>query len=106
MTVSPEVKAAILKSFGTSGGRLSNGIAAVGRRCRSPDDIIWVCHGEVTTSTDAILVWYIATGLFEIKCSSAQASAPTTNMAVANSLSRYSAHLVAAAPDLLPDNAA
>lgn len=102
--VSPDVKDAVIKSLKKSGGKLSNGVATVRRRC---PNFTWACYDRVSTSTDTILVWYIATFLVEIKCSSpASASAPTTNMVVATSLSRYCAHLVADAADLLPDNAA
>lgn len=100
--VSPEVKCAILRSLRSGGGQLSNGVATVQRQC---PHITWACHGGVTTNTDAILVWYIATSLFEIKFSSIAAT-PATKMVVANSLSRYCTYLVARAPDLLPDNAA
>lgn len=106
--VSPDVKGAVIRSLKKSDGKLSNGVATVQHRC---SHFTWACYDRVTTSTDAILVWYIATYLVEIKCSSlasasASASAQTTNMAVATSLSRYCAYLVADAPDLLPDNAA
>ncbi|XP_037454077.1 uncharacterized protein LOC119324392 [Triticum dicoccoides] len=99
--LSPDVKGAIIRSLKKSGGKLSNGIATVQRRF---PHFTWACYDRVTTSTDAILVWYIATFLVEIKCSS-PASAPTTHMVVATSLSRYCAYLVAHTPELLPDSA-
>ncbi|OEL24275.1 hypothetical protein BAE44_0014706 [Dichanthelium oligosanthes] len=70
-----EVKKAILRSFRGSGGQLSDGAAAVRRRCQG---ITWACRdgGEVVTTTDAILVWHIATRLFDIKCSSSSSSSP------------------------------
>lgn len=108
--VPPEVKAAILTSFRRSDGQLSAGEAAVGRRAFG-HDITWACH--IVTTTDAILVWHIATSLFEIRfpsprsaSSSSSTLANKNNILVAGSLSRYCVYLVAEAPDLLPDNSA
>ncbi|XBI61200.1 hypothetical protein VPH35_042032 [Triticum aestivum] len=101
--VTSDVKAAVLTSLRISERQLSNGIATVQRRC---PHLAWACHGGATTNTDAILVWHIATSLFECSLVAAPAPKPITNMAVANSLSCYCAYLVAEAPDLLPDNAA
>ncbi|KAF7006163.1 hypothetical protein CFC21_021227 [Triticum aestivum] len=98
-----EVKDAVIRSLKSTSGQLTNSITTVRPRC-SPD-FTWTCYERITTSTDAILVWYIATFLFEIKCSS-PTSAPTKSMVVATSLSRYCAYLVAEAPELLPNNAA
>ncbi|KAL6658243.1 hypothetical protein ACP70R_003829 [Stipagrostis hirtigluma subsp. patula] len=106
--VSVEVKAAVLSSFRSNGRQLSDGTAAVRRRCQAfLHDVTWAClGGEVATTTDAILVWSIATSLFEIRCSSRRASSstPATTTAVAGCLSRYCAYLVAEAPELLPDD--
>nr|CAB3492213.1 unnamed protein product [Digitaria exilis] len=89
--VPPEVKAAALASFRSCGGQLSDGNATLHRWCSH--DLSWACHGdEVTTTTDVLLVWHIATGLFEI------------SMVIAQSLSRYCTYLVVEAPDLLPDD--
>ncbi|TVU23598.1 hypothetical protein EJB05_25973, partial [Eragrostis curvula] len=114
--VPPAVKAAVLSSFRSSGGKLSDGAAAVRRRCRAfCHDITWACHGgEVTTTTDLILVWHVATSLFQIRfpsfprasSSSSTASSKANNILVAGSLSCYCMYLVAEAPDLLPDNSA
>jgi hypothetical protein len=100
--VSPDVKDAIIRSLKSSGGQLTNGVAKVRRRC---PHLAWASYDRVTTSMDTILVWYIATFLVEISPSSRPAQA-TTKMAVAISLSRYCAYLVAHAPDLLPGNTA
>jgi hypothetical protein len=111
------VKAAILTSFRSSGGQLSAGTAAVQRRRQAfCHDISWACLGgeQVTTATDAILVWWVATGLFEIRRSSRKFSplcsderkATDDDIDVAVCLSRYCAYVVAKAPVLLPDNAA
>lgn len=108
--VPPMVKTAILHSFRSNGGQLSDGaMATVRRRCSisQDDDITWACHGD--TTTDVLLVWHIATSLFDIRSSqraSAASSTPTDSMVVAQSLSRYCAYLVAEAPDLLPGDSA
>ncbi|CAO2150425.1 unnamed protein product [Urochloa humidicola] len=111
-----QVKAAILDTFRRSGGQLSAGTATLQRRCQAYiHDITWACHvgggGEVTTTTDVLLVWHIATSLFEIRCSSqnrasASSSARTDSMIVAQSLSCYCAYLREEAPDLLPGDSA
>jgi hypothetical protein len=65
--VPPVVKEAILKSLRGSGGQLSDGTAAIRRHAFARgNDITWACRdgGGVVTTTDAILVWYIATTLF------------------------------------------
>ncbi|CAL4978873.1 unnamed protein product [Urochloa decumbens] len=107
VVVPPEVKAAIIASLRSSGGQLSSGTSAVRRRFL-PDTWAWAClfGVEVTTTTDLILVWHIATSLFEIRFSGSYPSTRTGSMVVAQSLSRYSAYLVAEAPDLLPDDSA
>ncbi|KAF8665914.1 hypothetical protein HU200_053998 [Digitaria exilis] len=67
--VPPEVKAAVLASFRSCGGQLSDGNATLHRWCSH--DLSWACHGdEVTTTTDVLLVWHIATGLFKISTES------------------------------------
>ncbi|CAN6382026.1 unnamed protein product [Urochloa humidicola] len=105
-----KVKAAILDALRRSEGQLSDGTATLRHRCH---DITWACHGggEVTTTTDVLLVWHIATSLFDIRCSSqgrasASSSARTDNMIVAQSLSCYCAYLLAEAPNLLPGDSA
>ncbi|XP_022684608.1 uncharacterized protein LOC101755236 [Setaria italica] len=102
--VPPEVKAAVLASFRSCGGRLSGGTATLRRRCI---DVTWASQGdEITTTTDVLLVWHIATSFFEIRWSASSSSTRTASMVVAQSLSRYCAYLVAEAPDLLPDDSA
>ncbi|CAL4986048.1 unnamed protein product [Urochloa decumbens] len=106
--VPPAVKAAVLASFRSSGGQLTSGTSTVRRRRRretNSPDITWAClgSGEVTTTTDVLLVWHVATSIFETWSSS---STLTDTMVVATSLSRYCAYLVAQVPDLLPENSA
>ena len=86
--LSPDVKGAIMRSLKKSGGKLGNGIATVQRRF---PHFTSACYDRVTTSTDAILVWYIATFLVDSKCFS-PASTPTIHMVVATSLSWYCAY--------------
>nr|CAB3491221.1 unnamed protein product [Digitaria exilis] len=106
-----EAKAAILNSFRSSGGQLSAGTAAVQRRRQAfSHDITWACLGgeAVTNTTDTILIWCVATGLFENRCSSRLSSSmqTTTKKEVAVCLSRYCMYLLAEVPGLLPDNSA
>ncbi|KAJ1256960.1 hypothetical protein BS78_K261900 [Paspalum vaginatum] len=109
-----QVKAKIIASLRSSGGHLNDGTAMVRHWCHCQEyshDITWACYGgEVTTTTDFLLVWHIATSLFEIRCSSQRASASsstrTDSMIVAQSLSCYCTYLVAEAPELLPDDSA
>lgn len=109
-----QVKAKIIASLRSSGGHLNDGTAMVRHQCHRQaysHDITWACYGdEVTTTTDLLLVWHIATSLFEIRCSSQRASASsstrTDSMIVAQSLSCYCTYLVAEAPELLPDDSA
>nr|CAB3489463.1 unnamed protein product [Digitaria exilis] len=102
-------KAAIITSFRSNGRQLSAGTAAVQRRRQAfCHDITWACLGGdvVTTTTDAILVWCVATALLEKRrCSSKQQQA-INSMGVAVCLSRYCVYLVAKVPCLLPDNSA
>ncbi|EES08955.1 uncharacterized protein LOC8070211 [Sorghum bicolor] len=114
------VKKAILESLRSSGGQLSDGTAAIKRHAfATGNDITWACRDDgVVTITDAILVWHIATTLFDMKCRSsspASSPSPATPPVVANDsskavvaccLSRYCMHLVAEAPELLPDKPA
>ncbi|CAO2144992.1 unnamed protein product [Urochloa humidicola] len=109
-----KVKDSILHSFRRSGGQLSDGTAMLQRRCQAySHDITWACHGggDVTTTTDVLLLWHIATSLFQIRCSSqsrasASSAARTDSMIVAQSLSYYCAYLLEEAPDLLPGDSA
>nr|TKW20408.1 hypothetical protein SEVIR_4G086000v2 [Setaria viridis] len=94
--VPAEVKRAVFASLAakaTGGEPLSNGVA----------ELLWAC--ESRSVTHVILVWHIATSIFEMK--NAAGAAGTTRSAeetVATTLSRYCAYLVACAPELLPEN--
>uniref|UniRef100_A0A0E0C301 DUF4220 domain-containing protein n=1 Tax=Oryza meridionalis TaxID=40149 RepID=A0A0E0C301_9ORYZ len=103
--VPPEVKAAVLASLGRNSGRLSNGTAAI-LRSSLRDDIIWSCQGDHVLTVDILLVWHIGTSLFEMKYQPHNTSSPrTADMITATHLSQYCSYLVAAVPDMLPDDA-
>ncbi|XP_039818389.1 uncharacterized protein LOC120680873 [Panicum virgatum] len=109
------VKEAIFRAFRASGGQLREGTAAVRRRygCQAfhhGNDITWACRDgggdlALATTTDAILVWHIATRIFSLKFSSpagpssSSSSTQPADKVVACNLSCYCMYLVAAAPD-------
>ncbi|CAD6266746.1 unnamed protein product [Miscanthus lutarioriparius] len=103
--VPKEVKHAVFASLRAKGGGgepLSNGVAVLHRR--GYQQLLWACDSR--SVTEVILVWHIATCLFEMK-NSAQAAAGagrSTEETVAATLSKYCAYLVACAPELLPED--
>ncbi|TVU21025.1 hypothetical protein EJB05_30636, partial [Eragrostis curvula] len=108
--VSPTVKDAVLRSLLSSYGRLpAKDDNAAARRVGGKVDWArygsgqksWAWDGGTSSNTELILVWHVATRLFEMK-----STAATPDMVVAGNLSYYCAYLVAAAPELLPDSAA
>lgn len=82
--------------------RLSNGVAVLHRRGWT--QLLWAC--ESSSVTEVILVWHIATSLFEMKKKKNQDSKapPSAEETVATPLSKYCAYLVACAPELLPED--
>ncbi|TVU01729.1 hypothetical protein EJB05_52804 [Eragrostis curvula] len=98
--VPKEVKHAVFDSLRAKkdGEPLSNGVAVLHRHGFS--DLLWAC--ESRSVTEVILVWHIATSLFEMKNSAA--SAASAQETVATTLSKYCAYLVACAPELLPED--
>ncbi|CAN6362632.1 unnamed protein product [Urochloa humidicola] len=96
--VPPEVKAASVNALRSSNGRLSKGTGTV-RKSRTGECLLWACDGEGTS--DVILVWHICTSIFESKHGGA-----STKRIVAMLLSQYCVYLMAAAPELLPDDKA
>ncbi|KAJ1255587.1 hypothetical protein BS78_K184300 [Paspalum vaginatum] len=98
-----EVKHAVFRSLtakATGGEPLSKGMAALHRRGHG--DLEWAC--ESRSVTHVILVWHIATRLFEMKNATAGVGSRSAEETVATTLSRYCAYLVACAPELLPEN--
>jgi hypothetical protein len=100
-----EVKRAVYASLSLLGGdrwdqrrlRLSNGVAVLHRRGWT--QLLWAC--ESSSITEVILLWHIATSIFEMKKSTTELSEEET---VATTLSKYCAYLVACAPELLPED--
>lgn len=97
------VKAAILDALRSSNGRLSKGTAAL-RRSRIGHRLLWACQARGTS--DVILAWHISTGVFDFEASHGGASVASSsnNRTVATRLSRYCVYLMAAHPELLPDD--
>uniref|UniRef100_A0ACD5XCU6 Uncharacterized protein n=1 Tax=Avena sativa TaxID=4498 RepID=A0ACD5XCU6_AVESA len=108
--LSTEVKTAVARTIknSISSGRLSNGVVAL-MRYGMKDHLCWACLvDDEFTPTHSILVWHIATSYCEI---SEMVRYPDenydhSNQAVATSLSRYCAYLVAFSPALLPGSPA
>ncbi|CAO2202947.1 unnamed protein product [Urochloa humidicola] len=98
--VSPTVKDAVIRSLVSSYGRLSKGGPPAAGRV---DWATW--DGDVTSNTEQILVWHVATRLFEMKTESNMASSNKDMIDAASQLSNYFAYMVVAAPELLPDSA-
>jgi hypothetical protein len=107
--VPKEVRRAVFRSLRAKcgGEPLSNGAAVLRRRrCTQLE---WACKSR--SITVVILVWHIATSILDPKSSpavqgsqatSTEEEEATTMTTVARTLSRYCAHLVACAPELLP----
>ncbi|CAO2203426.1 unnamed protein product [Urochloa humidicola] len=94
------VKESVIRSLLSSYGRMSKeGSAPAARRVGGQKSWAWD-GGDVKSNTEQILVWHVATRLFEMKSTSA-----SPDMIAASHLSNYFAYLVAAAPELLPDSA-
>ncbi|CAN6374798.1 unnamed protein product [Urochloa humidicola] len=97
--VPPEVKTSIVNALRSSNGRLSKGTAAL-HKSRTGERLLWACEGEGTS--DVILVWHICTSIFESK----YGQASSTKRIVAMLVSQYCVYLMAATPELLPDDKA
>ncbi|XP_039822933.1 uncharacterized protein LOC120685176 [Panicum virgatum] len=102
--LSENVKKAIVDSLVRSNGQLTNGVASL------KDNGV---HGELSRGCDAtatdgtvthtILVWHIATTLCEHHLADAH-DREDDAVRTASTLSRYCLHLLAFAPNLLPDH--
>ncbi|KAL6868140.1 hypothetical protein ACP4OV_014985 [Aristida adscensionis] len=109
--VPSEVKAAIVDALRSSNGVLSKGTAALRRSRIIGGELLWACQGE--GASDVILTWHVATAIFDARhggaasaSSSSSPSSAASAAAVATHLSRYCVYLMAAAPELLPDDTA
>ncbi|XP_062198822.1 uncharacterized protein LOC133901482 [Phragmites australis] len=96
-----EVKHAVFASLKAKvgGEPLSNGVAVLHRR--GYQQLLWAC--DSMSVTEVILVWHIATSLFDMN-SATVAAARRAEETVATTLSKYCAYLVACAPELLPED--
>ncbi|XP_039167237.1 uncharacterized protein LOC108958954 [Eucalyptus grandis] len=105
--LSKEVMKAIARSLMNNGTRnLENGRASL-RRNNMFDQLSWACNLESTTRV--IMVWHIATSIYEYEQRRAVPSPLVSqgqreNFNIATTLSKYLAYLVAFAPRLLPDH--
>ncbi|KAL6655023.1 hypothetical protein ACP70R_005849 [Stipagrostis hirtigluma subsp. patula] len=99
--VPSEVKAGIVDALRGSNGVLSKGGTAALRRSRVGGRLMWACEGE--GASDVILTWHVATAIFDAGHGGDGAGG---KRAVATHLSRYCVYLMAAAPELLPDDRA
>jgi hypothetical protein len=107
------VKVCIIRALRSSrsNGGLSKGTSSL-RQSQAGESLLWACNGEGTS--DTMLVWHIATCIFEVRypCQQArrkQQGSPLSNpdsdhKIAATHLSRYCAYLMAWLPELLPDD--
>ncbi|CAL4963803.1 unnamed protein product [Urochloa decumbens] len=102
--VSQAVRDAVLRSLLSNYGRMDDKGSAPAAARRVGGKVDWALYGgdgsSSSSNTELILVWHVATRLFEMKSTSA-----SPDMIAASHLSNYFAYLVAAAPELLPDSA-
>uniref|UniRef100_A0A0D9V0L6 DUF4220 domain-containing protein n=1 Tax=Leersia perrieri TaxID=77586 RepID=A0A0D9V0L6_9ORYZ len=100
-----EVNTAILNKFRASNWSLPTVSASV-QQSPIGNNILWACNGKGIS--DVILVWHIATCIFEINHPDKPSPGPAASEAriTATHLSRYCAYLLSAVPELLPDDKA
>ncbi|KAJ3690099.1 hypothetical protein LUZ61_019263 [Rhynchospora tenuis] len=98
-----DVKEAILRSLRKSGGQITNGETAL-RSHEVLENVNQVCRPSRST-TEAILIWHIATTLFHYQKPLPQSNnnAFKKEGHVTLALSTYCYYLVASLPQLLPD---
>ncbi|KAL5202454.1 hypothetical protein ABZP36_013406 [Zizania latifolia] len=96
----PEVRRAVLISFKTSNGYLTNGVSTM-RRHGLSSKLEWAC--SFTKLTDQILVWHVVTTRCDWAGGRRRDNAVDVNRLVAKKLSNYCAYLVAFVPEMLPD---
>jgi hypothetical protein len=100
--VSPSVRDAVPRSLLSSYGDGASKDSAAARPVVG-GKVGWAWDADGNSNTELILVWHVATRLFEMKST---APASPEDMIAACHLSYYCAYLVAVAPELLPDSAA
>ncbi|XP_066342268.1 uncharacterized protein [Miscanthus floridulus] len=108
--LSENVKKAVVDSLLRSNGHLTNGVASL--RNNGVDNLFWACDATATDGsvTRTILVWHIATTLCkhqldaQAKKEEEEDAKRGDTVTTATTLSQYCMHLLAFAPDLLPDH--
>ncbi|XP_004980901.1 uncharacterized protein LOC101782933 [Setaria italica] len=101
--LSEDVKKAIIDSLLESNGVLTNGVTSL-QKNGVHDDLKWPCDATATDGAVArtIVVWHIATTLCEQKLD--KQAKEEDAVKTASTLSKYCMHLLAFAPNLLPDH--
>ncbi|KAL6629674.1 hypothetical protein ACP70R_029439 [Stipagrostis hirtigluma subsp. patula] len=105
--VTTEAKVAVVRALKLAGDddRFSNGERALRRH--GYGHLAWACSPETCeVETEAILVWHMATSLFETRDRPEGRRELPPEGRAAVTLSRYCAYLVAYTPGLLPDASA
>nr|CAB3445640.1 unnamed protein product [Digitaria exilis] len=101
------VKICIIRALGsTRNGGLSPGTTSL-RQTQAGERLLWACN--IKGTSDTILVWHIATCIFEYQQTTCHKQASTSNLdshykIAAIHLSRYCAYLMVSLPELLPDD--
>ncbi|KAF8659017.1 hypothetical protein HU200_058861 [Digitaria exilis] len=100
--LSENVMKAIIDSLLKSNGHLTNGVASLEKN-GVRDDLSWACDSTATDGavSRTILVWHIATTLCEHQLDK---KGKEVEGVTASTLSKYCMHLLAFAPNLLPDH--
>jgi hypothetical protein len=102
--LSENVKKAVVDYLKLSGGHLTKGVKALENN-GVHDLFAWACSDATATDgavTRTILVWHIATTLCEQQLD--EKAKKLDAVKTASKLSKYCMHLIAFAPDLLPDH--
>ncbi|CAN6382109.1 unnamed protein product [Urochloa humidicola] len=101
--LSGNVKKAVVDSLLGSNGHMTNGVRSL-KKNRVQDHLSWACDATATDGavTRTIVVWHIATTLCEQQLDKQAREEDTVK--TASTLSKYCMHLLAFAPNLLPDH--
>ncbi|CAN6373683.1 unnamed protein product [Urochloa humidicola] len=101
--LSENVKKAVVDFLLESNGHLTNGVRSL-KTNRVQDHLSWACDATATDGavTRTIVVWHIATTLCEQQLDKQAREEDTVK--IASTLSKYCMHLLAFAPNLLPDH--
>ncbi|CAO1940180.1 unnamed protein product [Urochloa humidicola] len=101
--LSENVQKAVVDFLLGSNGNLTNGVRSL-KTNRVQDYLSWACDATATDGavTRTIVVWHIATTLCEQKLDTQ--ARKQDDVKTASTLSKYCMHLLAFAPNLLPDH--